>query len=71
MSLRQKLAEKAKTKKDGVFTSNGSFYRVKSGKLTHYSQGNQIIQAFAMFDLVIGQFAWSHEARNFLKSLED
>jgi hypothetical protein len=69
--LRHQLIEKAKGKKDGVFTYGGSSYRVKDGKLTHYSFKNQILQVFGAFDVAVGRYEWSHEAKALLKSVKD
>jgi hypothetical protein len=71
MILRQKLIEKSKSKKDGVFTYSGSYYRVKDGMLTHYSLQNQILQVFGALDVVIGRYDWGHEAKALLKSVKD
>jgi hypothetical protein len=68
MKLRETLIERSKTK-NGVYSYNGTLYRTKNGALTHYANGGQILQVFGHFDVAVGRYDWSHEARALLKSI--
>ena len=51
------LNEKAKTKKDGVYSFRGNLWVVKSNKFLAYCKYNgEVLQRFGSFDTQIGDF---------------
>lgn len=62
------IHDKAKAKKDGVYTFRGLVYRVKSGRFTHYVYGQDVIERFGNFDVTIGSIN-RNNARKTLASI--
>lgn len=48
------IHDKAKTKRDGVYSFRGILYRVKNGRFTHYGYRNEIVERAGNFDVPIG-----------------
>ena len=52
------LHEKAKTKKDGVYSFRGNLWAVKSNKFLAYCKcSGEVLQRFGFFDTQIGDFS--------------
>lgn len=52
------LNEKAKLKKDGVYSFRGNLWVVKSNKFLAYCKSNgEVLQRFGFFDTKIGNFS--------------
>jgi len=70
-AIRDKLIEKAKHKeKDGIFSYDGVIYRVKDGTLTHYCKGGRVLEVNGYFDVPVGSYASTGEAKKMLKGLK-
>lgn len=67
--IRDKLAEKAKTKADGIYSVDGVIYRVKNKTLTHYTKRGEILVVYGYVDTPVGSFQTSSEARKLLKNI--
>lgn len=61
--IRDKLAEKVKTKADGVI------YRVKDNTLTHYTKRGEILAVYGYVDTPVGSYQTSAEAKKMLKNV--
>ena len=48
------LREKAKSKKDGVYTLRGCGYRVRNGKITHFSDSNGVYESAGYYMVDLG-----------------
>lgn len=48
------LHDKAKLKKDGVYSFRCILYRVKNGRFTHFSYRNEILERCGNFNVSIG-----------------
>jgi hypothetical protein len=69
-TIRDKLIEKAKQKeKDGIFSYDGILYRVKGGVLTHYCKQGRVLEVNGYFDVPVGIYTSSNEAKRMLKGL--
>jgi len=66
------INEKAKTKKDGCYTFRGVAYRVRSGAVTHFSVGGEVLQQFGAFNTVVARLErYSQEAAlKFLRTIK-
>jgi len=64
------IIEKAKTKKDGVYSARGIMYRVKNGGVTHYGAKGKIYAAVGHFVTPVGSYDWSDEGKKLLKSVK-
>lgn len=62
------ICEKAKTKKDGIYSFRGIKYIVKSGKATHFCSDGKIVQGFGGFNVVVGRYTNNDDAMELLKS---
>ncbi len=52
------LNEKAKSKKDGVYSFRGNLWAVKSNRFLAYCKPNgEVLQRFGVFDTGIGDFS--------------
>jgi hypothetical protein len=69
-NIRNKLIEKAKTKKDGIYSQEGIIYRVKNGVLTHYCKQGKVLEVNGYFDVPVGNYNTSIDARKLLKSFD-
>ena len=64
------IVDKAKTKKDGVYSFRGMGYRVEDGALTHFSYGGKILLRGGNLNFVIGRYSgYSDNAKKTLKGL--
>lgn len=54
--IRDKLAEKAKTKADGIYSADGVIYRVKDNTLTHYTKCGEILAVYGYVDTPVGSY---------------
>lgn len=69
-TMRDKLIKKAEQKeKDGVFSYDGVWYRVKNSKLTHYCKQGKVLDVNGGFDVPVGSYASAGEAKRMLKGL--
>lgn len=50
------IIEKAKSKKDGVYTFRGVGYRIRNNKITHLSANGSILERCYEFNVVIGKY---------------
>lgn len=48
------IHDKAKTKKDGVYSFRGLLYRVKNGRFTHFSHYHEIFERTGNFNVSLG-----------------
>jgi hypothetical protein len=55
--------EKAKSKKDGIFSFRGVLYLVRSEKIRGYAFGGEVFQALGHFTTVVGKYkdVWGGE----------
>lgn len=67
--IRDKLAEKAKTKADGIYSADGVIYRVKDNTLTHYTKRGEILAVYGYVDTPVGSYQTSVEAKKMLKNV--
>jgi hypothetical protein len=63
--------DKAKTKKDGVYTLNGMHYRVKENCVTHIAGYGEILQRAGHFNVVVGTYTYSTECVKMMKKISD
>lgn len=70
-AVRDKIVLVSQTKKDGVYSVAGILYRVKNGAPTHYASRGEIIAMHGYFDVVVGKYTWSAEAKKLLRSIKD
>ena len=61
--------DKAKTKKNGVYTMRGFLYRVKEHKVTHYAYAYEILECFGHFNCKVGSYSLVTEVRKRLATL--
>ena len=50
------IQEKAAGKVDGVYQARGVGYRVRSGRVTHFSSNGQILEFVFGFNCVVGSY---------------
>ena len=48
------LHNKAKSKKDGVYSFRGLLYRVKNGRFTHFAHRNEVFERSGYFNVTLG-----------------
>lgn len=48
--------EKAKIKKDGIYTFRGFLYRVKNNRVTHWAYYGQILENCGNFNVIVGSY---------------
>lgn len=66
----QKLEEKSKTKKDGIYTYQGIYYKVIGNKLHYMASHGEVLQCFGHFNVVVGSYSgYSDAAKKVLKDL--
>ena len=65
------IIERAQTKKDGIYSFRGIFFRVRNGKVTHFARGNEILVSYGIFVTQIGSYKTTAEAEKLLKSIKD
>ena len=65
------ILDKAKSKRDGVFTFRGVAYRVRQGKVTHFAVDRKILERAYGFNCIVGNYEWkfSFSARDALKAI--
>ena len=54
-----KMIEKAKGKKDGVYKMNGHHYLVKNGVVKLVSDRGEIVQPYGHFVAKVGSYQWN------------
>lgn len=64
------LIEKAKSKKDGAYSSRGIVYRVANNKVTHYGCNGKIYERCGHFVVQVGKYEWSDECKKILKNMK-
>jgi len=52
------IVDKAKTKRDGVFSFRGVSYRVRNGNVTHFAYGGTIYNFCHGFNVKVGQYKY-------------
>ena len=62
------IIDKAKDKRDGVYTFRGVSYRVRGGKVTHFCDGKHILQPFGNFNVILRECKL-HEQDTILKTI--
>jgi len=62
--------DKAKTKKDGVYTFRGFLYRVLKCRITHIASKGKILERYGNFDVEVGSYTFMQEAIKILKSIK-
>jgi hypothetical protein len=70
-NIRNKIAERAKGKADGIYSADGVIYRVKNNTLTHYAKRGEILAVYGYFDTLVGNYRSSAEAKKMLKGVVD
>lgn len=55
------IIDKAKEKKDGVYSFRGVDYRVKDGKVLCFASNGKIIQSFGNFNVEIGNYRYNYD----------
>lgn len=69
------VVQKAKSKKDGIYSMNGVTYRVRDGKVTHFAccSSGHILVGYGHFNVVVGQvetgMGFQDRARKALKAV--
>lgn len=48
------ISEKAKMKKDGVYSFRGVTYRVRSGRVTHWACNSEVLENCGNFNVYLG-----------------
>lgn len=48
------ILEKAKSKKDGVYTFRGVSYRVRDGRVTHFATNKDVLERVYGFNVMVG-----------------
>lgn len=64
-----KLREKAKGKRDGVYSSMHIIYVVKNNYVKAYARRGEIFEILGMFTTKIGHYDYPDNAKRLLKSL--
>ena len=52
----QACIDKAKTKKDGVYTFRGIAYRVHDNRITHFACNGEVVIPFSNFNTLVGTY---------------
>jgi len=52
------MIARANFRNDGMYTLAGVHYRVREGKVTHYSDFGTVIEISNGFDCVVGNYEW-------------
>lgn len=64
------LVDKAKTKKDGVYSYKGIIYKVVDGKLRYIARHGEILQCSGFFNVVVGSYnGYTDDAKKALKNI--
>jgi hypothetical protein len=66
-----KAIDKAKSKKDGVFTLSGMYYRVKNNYVTHIAGYGEVLQRAGHFNVLVGRYERDNECVEMLKNITD
>jgi hypothetical protein len=66
-----KAVDKAKSKKDGVYTLNGMYYRVKEKCVTHIAGYGEILQRAGYFNVLVVKYNTSDECIKMMKNITD
>ena len=68
-----KMIERAKSKKDGIYTWAGIHYRVRDSRITHYADFGTILESAFGFNCVVGSYEWGMgnvEGKKLLKGIK-
>lgn len=64
------IHDKAKDKKDGVYSFRGLDYRVKGGRFTHYAYRGKVVERAGNFNVDIGSYSgYSDDAKKALRQI--
>lgn len=65
------IVQKAKSKRDGVFTFRGVCYRVRGGFVTHFAVNSKILERAFGFNCVVGsyKYEWTDSAKKALQRI--
>lgn len=63
------ILEKAKTKKDGIFTFRGVAYRVRGGNVTHFACDGRILERAYGFNVVVGGYEYGMDKKGVLRGI--
>jgi hypothetical protein len=66
-----KAIDKAKSKKDGIYTMNGMYYRVKENCVTHIAGYGEILQRAGNFNVLVGKYKTNDECVKMMKNITD
>ena len=66
-----KAIDKAKSKKDGVYTLNGMYYRVKDNCVTHIAGYGEVLQRAGHFNVLVGKYNTTDECVKMMKNITD
>lgn len=68
-----KMIDKSKAKKDGIYSYQGSPYRVRNNQLTHFAESGKIYKRSGKFTTIIGEynFYYASEAAKLLKLIKE
>jgi len=67
IETQNKLVEKSKTKKDGVYTFGGYYYAVKEGGLVAFSDYDTCYACYGSFNTPIGKLSFPSKGKQALK----
>jgi hypothetical protein len=74
ITTQDKIIDKAKSKKDGVYRYGGVAYRVRDGKVTHVGNCGEIFECYGYFNVKVHSYKWSinsdEAAQKILKCLK-
>jgi len=56
------IMEKARFKKDGVYSFKCIFYRVRDKRITHIAYDRKILANYGSFNIIVGTYAYPRDA---------
>lgn len=67
------IIEKAKSKKDGVYSFRGVDYRVRNKIVTHFAASGQILERCFGFNVIVGSYeiGFGFGAKKILKEIKE
>lgn len=67
------IHDKAKGKRDGVYSFRGVVYRVSDGRFTHFAHNGEILQRAGGFNVLLGKHGGygCDDAKKALRALKD
>jgi hypothetical protein len=62
------IVEKAKAKKDGIYSFRGVDYRVRAKRMTHFTHKGEVLEMFGNFTVSVGTYQ-AYGAKTALKQI--